>query len=133
MHRACSLRGQQRGLTMIGFLFVAFVLVMVVMLGMKLVPAYIEFFSVKKILSTMGQDSDLKSKSNGDIRTSFSKRANVSYVTVVKPEDISITRSDGVPVISVQYAFRTKLVGNVSLIVDFSASSDPNATQAQIE
>ncbi|MDP1862907.1 MAG: DUF4845 domain-containing protein [Thiobacillus sp.] len=133
MHRACSLQTQQRGLTMIGFLFVAFVFIVVAMLGMKLVPAYIEFFSVKKILATMGQDSELKSQSNSDIRSSFSKRAGVSYVTVVKPEDISITRPDGVPVISVQYAFRTKLVGNVSLVVDFSASSDPNATPAQIE
>ena len=133
MHRACSLQSQQRGLTMIGFLFVAFVLIMVAMLGMKLVPAYIEFFSVKKILATMGQDSDLKSKSNGDIRTSFSKRANTGYVTVVKPEDLSITRTGGVPVISVNYEFRSKLVGNMSLVVDFSASSDPNAAPAQIE
>lgn len=133
MQRARPMQNQQRGLTMIGFLFVAFVLVMVAMLGMKLVPAYIEFFSVKKILAAMGQESDLKSQSNGDIRTSFSKRANVSYVTVVKPEDLSITRPDGVPVISVKYEFRTPLVGNVSLVVDFSASSDPNAAPAQIE
>lgn len=133
MQRARPMQNQQRGLTMIGFLFVAFVLVMVAMLGMKLVPAYIEFFSVKKILATMGQESDLKSKSNSDIRSDFSKRANTSYVTVVKPEDISITRSDGMPVISVEYEFRSKLVGNVSLVVDFSASSDPNAAPAQIE
>ncbi|NDP47716.1 MAG: DUF4845 domain-containing protein [Sulfuriferula multivorans] len=133
MHRACSMQNQQRGLTMIGFLFVAFVLVMVAMLGMKLVPAYIEFFSVKKILATMGQESDLKSKSNGEIRSDFMKRANVGYVTVVKPEDLSIDRRNGTAVISAEYAFRTKLVGNVSLVVDFSASSDPNAAPAQIE
>ena len=133
MHRACSLQTQQRGLTMIGFLFVAFVLIMVALLGMKLVPAYIEFFSVKKILATMGQDSDLKSKSNGEIRNDFIKRANVGYVTVVKPEDLSIDRRNGVAVITADYAFRTKLVGNISLVVDFSASSDPNAVPAQIE
>ncbi len=83
---------KQRGLTMFGFLFVAVVLVAVAMLAMKLVPAYIEFFSVKKILATMGQDSDLRSKSNVEIRKDFSKRASVGYVTVVKPEDISIDR-----------------------------------------
>lgn len=133
MQHARPMQNQQRGLTMIGFLFVAFVLVMVAMLGMKLVPAYIEFFSVKKILATMGQESDLKSKSNGDIRADFSRRANTGYVTVVKPEDLSITRPGGIPVISVEYEFRSKLVGNVSLVVDFSASSDPNAAPAQIE
>ena len=133
MQHARSMQNQQRGLTMFGFLFVAIVLVMVAMLAMKLVPAYIEFFEVKKILSAMGQESDLKSKSNADIREDFLKRASAGYVTVVKPEDLSIDRRGGVPVISAEYAFRTKLVGNVSLVVDFSASSDPNAQSAQIE
>ncbi len=39
----------------------------------------------------------------------------------------------GVPVITADYEFRTKLVGNVSLVVDFSASSDPNAAPVQVE
>jgi hypothetical protein len=128
-----TLKTRQRGLTMIGFLFVAGVLVFMAMLAMKLVPAYTEFFSVKKILNTMGQESGLKSLSNAEIRKDFSKRAGVGYVTVVKPEDITIDRSSGVPVISADYEFRTKLAGNVSLVVDFSASSDPNATAAQVE
>lgn len=133
MTRARPLQSQQRGLSMIGFLFVAIVLVAVAMLAMKLVPAYIEFFSVKKILATMGQESDLRSKSNAEIRSDFAKRANVGYVTVVKPEDITINRSGGAPVISADYEFRTKLFGNVSLVVDFSASTNPNAAPAQIE
>jgi len=124
---------QQRGLTMFSFLFFAVVFIAIAMLAMKLVPAYIEFFSVKKILATMGQEPDLKSKTNADIRNDFSKRASVGYVTVVKPEDINVERQAGVPVISVEYEFRTKLVGNVSLVVDFSASSDPNAAPVEVE
>lgn len=133
MHCVRPMQSKQRGLTMFGFLFVAIVLVVVALLAMKLVPAYIEFFSVKKILATMGQDPEIRSKSNAEIRDSFSKRASTGYVTVVKPEDLSIDRSGGTPVISAEYEFRTKLVGNVSLVVDFSASSDPSAAPAQIE
>ncbi|MHB1091553.1 DUF4845 domain-containing protein [Thiobacillus sp.] len=133
MLRVRSMKSRQRGLTMFGFLFTAVVLVMIVMLAMKLVPAYIEYFSVKKILSTMGQESDLKSKSNTDIRQDFARRANVGYVTVVKPEDIAVDRHGAVPVISTEYAYRTPLVGNVSLVVDFSASSDPNAAAVEVE
>lgn len=133
MHHLRSMKSQQRGLTMLGFLFVAVMLIFVAMLAMKLVPAYIEFFSVKKILNTMGQDSSLKSKSNAEIRSDFIKRAGVSYVTVVKPEDLTIDRRNGGLVVSADYVFRSKLVGNVSIVVDFSASSDPNATAAQIE
>lgn len=132
-HRIHALKSSQRGLSMFGFLFVAVVLVFVAMLAMKVVPAYIEFFSVKKILNAMGQEAGLAQKSNAEIRSDFSKRASVDYVTAVKPEDLTIERHGPVPTISVAYEFRTPLVGNVSLVIDFSASSDPNAAAAQIE
>ncbi|MBT9566737.1 MAG: DUF4845 domain-containing protein, partial [Thiobacillus sp.] len=68
MHCVRAMQARQRGLSMIGFLFVAMVLVFIAILGMKLVPAYIEFSSVKKIVNAMSQESDLKSKSNAEIR-----------------------------------------------------------------
>ena len=123
MQSIAQLKNNQRGLSMIGFLFVAVMLIFVAMLAMKLVPAYIEFFSVKKILATMGQDPDLRSKSNSEIRSDFSRRASAGYVEVVQPSDLTIERSSAGTVVSVEYEFRTKLFGNVSLVVDFSASS----------
>lgn len=123
MQSIAQLKNNQRGLSMIGFLFVAAVLIFVAMLAMKLVPAYIEFFSVKKILVTMGQDPDLRSKSNSEIRNDFARRASAGYVEVVQPSDLRIERSSAGTVVSVEYEFRTKLFGNVSLVVDFSASS----------
>lgn len=133
MHCLHPMRTQQRGLSMIGFLFVAVVLVMLAMLAMKVVPAYIEFFSVKQILATMGHQSDLRNMSNAEIRNDFARRANVGYTTVVRPQDIAIDRRGGVPVVSADYTFRTKLVHNISLVIDFSASSDPSAAPRQIE
>ena len=133
MNIARTMKSQQRGISMIGFLFVAIVMVMIAMLAMKLVPAYIEFFSVKKILNSMGQEADLRSKSNAEIRSDFANRAITSYVTVVKPADLSIDRSGSIPVVYADYTFRTELVGNVSLVVDFSASSDPKTASIQVE
>lgn len=115
---------KQRGLSMIGFLFMAVSLIIVAVLAMKLVPAYIEFFSVKQILATLGQDPATKSMTNAEIRNSFSKRANVSYVSVVEPNDLTIERSGGKMIISTSYVYRTPLIANISLVVDFSASSD---------
>lgn len=119
----------QRGLSLVGFLFAGLVVFFVAMLAMKLVPAYIEFFSVKKILSSLAQDPAIKSMSNAEIRSSFGKRAETGYVTAVKSEDLIIERSRGVPVISVEYEYRTPLVANVGLVVDFKASSDASASQ----
>lgn len=116
---------KQRGVSMFGFLLIAILVIMFAMLAMKLIPAYVEFFSVKKILNAMGQDSETKSMSNAEIRNSFAKRADVGYVTVVKPENLDIDRTNGSVVISTEYEYRTPLVANISLIVDFKASSNP--------
>jgi len=131
MQSIAQLKNNQRGLSMIGFLFVAVVLIFVAMLAMKLVPAYIEFFSVKKILAAMGQDSSLRSKSNAEIRSDFSKRADASYVDAVESSDLTIERSSAGTVVSVDYEFRTKLLGNASLVVDFSASSGGGSAQIE--
>ena len=120
---------KQRGISMLGFLFVAVIVIVIAMLAMKLVPAYIEYFSVKKILNSMGQDSETKSMSNADIRNSFSKRANVGYVTVVKPEALDIDRSGGKLVISTEYEYRAPLFANISLVVDFKATSDTSSIE----
>ena len=115
---------KQRGVSMLGFMFMSVAVIIIAMLAMKLVPAYLEFFSVKKILNAMGQDSETKSMSNNEIRRSFAKRADVGYVTVVKPEDLAVDRSGGNIVISTEYEYRTKLVANISLVVDFKATSN---------
>lgn len=127
MHHFRTMKIQQRGLSMLGFLFVAIMLVLVATFAMKLVPAYVEFFSVKSVLKTMGSDGSLKTQSNAEIRNSFMKRASIDNIKAVEGDDIVIDRRNGGLVISTEYAFREKLFGNVSIVVDFKASSDPNA------
>jgi hypothetical protein len=80
---------------MIGFLFVAAVLVFTAMLAMKLVPAYIEFFSVKKILATMGQDSSLRSKATTKSAAIFPGVPAPATSRWCKPSDLTIERSGG--------------------------------------
>jgi hypothetical protein len=129
MQRALALPSRQRGLTMFGFLFTAVVLVMIAMVAMKVVPAYIQFFSVKKVLAAMEQGG-LEGKTNAEIRSDFDRRANVDYITAVKGTDLVITRERGGPRVGADYEFRTPLVGNVSLVIDFKAgsASDPATT-----
>ena len=45
-----GMRERQRGLSMLGFLFVAAVVIVVALVGFRMVPAYIEFYSVQKAL-----------------------------------------------------------------------------------
>ena len=117
-------RRQQRGLSMVGLLFWGTIIVFVALVTMKLVPAYMEFFTVKKILADIGNESRGGGMSNAAIRDRFERRAMIDNISTVGPADLKISRGSGRSVVSVEYAFQTKLVGNVSLLVNFSASSD---------
>lgn len=117
-------RQHQHGLTLVSLLFWGIVIIFVALLTMKLVPAYTEYFTIQKILRDIGGDPSIKSMSNGEIRDKFDKRAMIDNVSTVKATDLEISREGGSTTISVGYPFQSKLVGNVSLLVDFSASSD---------
>lgn len=121
MQRQPAFPIRQRGLSMFGFLFTAFVLVMLAVLAMKVVPAYIEYFSVKKILAAM-ETEGYQDKSNIEIRKDFDRRSNVDYVTVIKGADLVITRERGATLVSAEYEFRTKLFGHASLVIDFNTA-----------
>lgn len=117
-------RRQQRGVTTVGILLWGIVIVFVALVAMKLVPAYTEFITIKKILTDIGSEAGVKSMSNGEIRDRFARRAMIDNISTVTPADLQISRDEGKTVVSVDYTFQTPLVANLSLLADFSASSD---------
>lgn len=120
-------RQQQRGFTFVSFLFTAAIVVFAAMLAMKLAPAYLEFFAIKKILHDIGSSPAIAGMSNAEIREKFGKRALIDRVSSIGVNDLDISRENGKPVAKAEYTFQTRLVGNVSLLVEFKASSQDGA------
>jgi len=115
---------KQQGATLLGMLIVGAFVVFVALIVMKVTPAYIEFMSVKKVLKAM-QSESLGTMSNKEIKDSFEKRASVAYVETVKGSDLVIEKNpDGNAVVSVSYEVVKPIMGNVSVLIDFSARSD---------
>ena len=122
-------RTQQRGMSMVGLLLWGIAIVFVALVAMKLVPAYMEFVTIKKILTDIGSEVGNKSMSNAEIRDRFARRAMIDNISTVAPGDLDITRENNRTVVSVEYTFQTPLVGNVSLLADFKASSSGRDSQ----
>ncbi|PKO44491.1 MAG: DUF4845 domain-containing protein [Betaproteobacteria bacterium HGW-Betaproteobacteria-22] len=115
---------RQSGATLLGMLFIGGLIVFAAMIVMKITPAYTEFMSVKKVLVAMRQEQ-LASMTNKEIKDSFDKRANIAYIDTVKGSDLLIEKGvDGQPVIVVDYQIVKPIIGNVSVLIDFSARSD---------
>lgn len=115
---------KQGGATLLGMFFIGAIVVFASIVVIKMVPAYTEFMSVKKVLSAMKQDP-LNNMSNKEIKDSFDKRANIAYVETVKGSDLLIEKTtSGETVVSVEYQVVKPIMGNVSVMIDFSASTD---------
>ena len=116
------MRTRQSGLSMLGFLFVAAVVVTCVMIGFRVLPAYIEYYSVHKALEQALADAkDLNSAA--EIKSAFQKRADAGYIESVQGRDIEITKSKNEVTASVSWTRKLPMVANVSLFLEFDATA----------
>jgi len=112
---------QQHGLTMLSFLFVLVVVLVVALLSFRVIPAYIEYFSVQKALA--GALNDSKDLTRADVMRLLDRRLGSEYIDSVHASDVEVTKSNNVITASVSWQTKLPLVGNASLLLDFDASA----------
>ena len=107
---------------MTGFLFTAIVVVAVVMIAFRMIPPYIEYFAVQKIMAKTLEDSK-QGFSLYQFRRDFDLKASADYIDSVRGSDINVAR-DGTALVATATWTRTlHLVGNVSLLLEFEATA----------
>jgi Tfp pilus assembly protein PilE len=117
---AVTRRGQ-RGLSLIGFLLVAAVVLIFALIAFRMVPAYIEWYTVQKALDTTMRDTSDPTLAN--IRRSMERKLNADYTDAVYAKDVEVTRNGNTVTASVSWQKKLPLVSNVSLVIDFDASA----------
>ena len=117
-----QMRTRQRGLSMIGFLFVAAVVVTCVMIGFRVLPSYIEYYSVQKALERALADAkDLNS--TAELRKAFQRYADAGYIESVSGRDIDVVKSKNEVTASASWTRKLPLVANASLLLEFEATA----------
>src|SRR5258706_16250406 len=89
-------------------------------MGAKLFPAYVEYYTVKKMLRQMDEAGDLKGTGR-DIRNSFDKRNAIEDAKNVRPHDLEITKEGGEAGGSGNPSLRIPLGADVSPCPDVAA------------
>jgi Domain of unknown function (DUF4845) len=116
------MRKKQLGVSLGGLLFVAAILIALAVLGMKLAPSYIEFFSIKKAVNAIASEK-AGGASVAEIRKSFDAHATIDDISSVKAADLEITKEGNQLVIGARYRREIPLVGNIGIYIDFAAVS----------
>lgn len=112
------MRKHQRGMTLIGFLFLLAAALFVAYIGMKLVPIYLNHYSVVSSMKSLAEEPGISDYSEGRIRDLLSRRFETSYVKHVSARDIEIVRNSGMEIVA-SYEVRQHLIGNLDAVVVF--------------
>jgi len=115
------MRKQQLGVSLGGLIAGLFVLVFAALLGFKLAPSYLEYYTVKKAVSAIAEER--RGSGVGEIRKAFQSRADIDDITAVKAADLEITKDGNDVIVSAQWRKEVHLFGNIGVVMDFNATS----------
>lgn len=118
------MKSRQQGVTVVGMIFIAAAIVFVAIMGLKLIPAYIEYASIQNHLREIARAPDTRNAAPGEIMAAFNRRAQIDDITSVTGRDLDISREGGEVILTAYYETRIKMVGNISACIEFEPSSD---------
>ena len=114
---------RQKGVTLSGFIMWAVIFIFIALLGFKIGPPYVEYFTIKKQLQAIGADPAMRSGNRREIEDAFMKRSMIEDMTSITPKDLVITKQGDGVVISAEYTVCRPVVSNLRACMDFVASS----------
>ena len=85
----------------------------------KIVPAYLENFTVKRIFNEIKSETNLVSEAPIQIRSVIKERLFQSGIHNQKDWKFGIKRSGSSVLVTLKYSVRKPIVGNLSAVMDF--------------
>ncbi len=120
------MRNKQRGVSFPVIFLIGVILALAAVGAMKVGPAYSEFVTAKKAIFAVAAGEG-RGGSVADVRRAFDRRTAIDNITAVTPGDLDVTKDGNEIVISFAYAKKVPLFSNVSLCIDFAASTSGGA------
>ena len=115
------MRHSQKGASFFGWLAVIALLVFGMVIAMKLVPIYMDHYSLRNIITTVNEDPNVKVNSLRDLNMYIEKGMRLNGIRDIKPKDAVTTSQSGQNAYTVvlKYEVRAPLLNTVDLLVHF--------------
>jgi hypothetical protein len=109
-------RSAQRGLSLLGLLFLGVIIVFGALITLKVVPTATEFLAIKRaVVKARAEGTDPQT-----IRNSFDRAAAIDDITSITGKDLQILREPGGGyAVSFAYEKRIPLAGPANLLLDY--------------
>jgi len=112
---------RQRGVTLFGLLFWAVIVGFVALIGMRVLPALNEYFTIKRAVNKIATEGSTVT----EIRNAFEKQKDIEYsISSITAKDLVITKENDKVVVSFAYDKEVELVKPVFLLIKFEGRSN---------
>ena len=114
---------KQRGVTMIGWIFLLVPVAVVVYAGIRVAPEYLNYYKVITALNeTASQFKGDDSASPATLRSAIEKRFDTGYVDEPRAKDIVVTKSDEGWTMTADYEKTVPMFANLHLLMVFKTT-----------
>ncbi len=114
---------RQRGVTLFGLLFWAVIVGFLALIGMRVLPALNEYFTIKRAVNKIITEGSTVP----EIRAAFERQKQIEYsITTIGGKDLIVTKENEKPVVSFAYDKEVELVKPVFLLIKFEGRSQPH-------
>ena len=110
---------RQAGLGLLSLLFVGLIIVALLIIGAKLVPAITEYLAIEKAVKQIRLDASTVP----ELRKAFDRYAQIDDIKSITGKDLDITKESDKVVISYAYSYQIPIADNVRLVIDFSGAT----------
>jgi hypothetical protein len=108
---------RQEGVTAVGWLIILALIGFFVLLALKMVPSYLEFYKIVSTLESIESEGAMDSPR--EIRKLLERRFDISYVHSITPNQVSVKSAGTNWNVTADYDSRVHLFANVDVVMSF--------------
>jgi hypothetical protein len=108
---------RQIGMTAIGWLIVLALIGFFVLLTLRMLPSYLEYYKVVSTLESLEKETGLATPK--DIRNLLERRFDISYVETIQPKEVGIKAVGPNFKVIADYESRKHIFANVDVVMSF--------------
>ena len=117
---------RQRGVTLFGLLFWAVIIGFLALIGMRVLPALNEYFTIKRTVNRIATEGS-GSLTVPEIRAAFERHKQIEYsISSISAKDLIVTKENEKVVVAFAYDKEVELVKPVFLLIKFEGRSQPH-------
>ena len=111
---------RQRGITMFGLLFWAIIIGVAALVGMRVVPTAVEYYTIMKAVNKITSEEP---GTVPQIRAAFERSKAIDLISSISGKDLDITKENEKLVVGFAYNSEIELIKPVYLVIKYEGRS----------